>query len=67
MEFTYIKKDPRKIDHFRPIYLLNVEGKIFFGVIVKRMTRFVINNRYVNISIKRLEFPAFQVVLNIPL
>ena len=38
------EKDSRKIDHFRPISLLNVEGKIFFSFIAKRMMRFVINN-----------------------
>ena len=41
------KEDSRKIEQFRRISLLNVEGKIFFGVIAKRMTRFVINNGYV--------------------
>ena len=45
------EKDSRKIEQFRPISLFNVEGKIFFGVIAKRMTRFVINNGYVNTSI----------------
>ena len=45
------EKDSRKIDQFRQISLLNIEGKIFFGVIAKRMTRFVINNevcQYIN-------------------
>ena len=46
------------IEQFRPISLLNVEGKIFFGVIAKRMTRFVINNAYVNTSIQKAGVPG---------
>ena len=57
----YITKenDSRKIDQCRPISLLNVEGKIFFGFIAKRMTRFVINNGYVNTSIQKAGVPGF--------
>ena len=53
------EKDSRKIDQFQPISLLNVEGKIFFGVTAKRMTRFVINNGYVNTSIQKAAVPGF--------
>ena len=53
------EKDSRKIDQFRPISLLNVEGKIFFSVIAKRMTRFVINNRHVNTSIQKAGVVGF--------
>ena len=53
------EKDSRKIDQFRPIPLLNVEGKIFFGVIAKWMTIFVINNGYVNTSIQKAGVPGF--------
>ncbi len=37
---------------FRGIALLNVEGKIFFSVMAKRMTNFLLANNYV-------AFPAF--------
>ena len=53
------EKDSRKIEQFQPISLLNVEGKIFFGVIAKRMTRFMINNGYVNTSIQKAGVPGF--------
>ena len=53
------EKDSRKLEQFRPIVLLDVEGKIFFGVIAKRMTRFVINNGYVNTSIQKAGVPGF--------
>ena len=58
------EKDSRKLDQFQPISLLNVKVNIFFGDIAKKITRFVINNGYVNSSIQRLEVPAFHVVLN---
>ena len=49
------EKDSRKLDQFHPISLFNVEGKIFFGVIVKRMSRFVMSlHQY-----KRLEFLVY--------
>ena len=41
------------------IFITQGEGKIFFGVIAKRMTRFVINNGYVNTSIQKTEVPGF--------
>ena len=53
------KKDTRIIDHFRPISLPNVQGKIVLGVIAKRMTRLVINNVYVNISIQKAGVSGF--------
>ena len=53
------EKDSWKIEQFRPISLLNVEGKIFFGVIAKRMTRFVTNNGYGNTSLQKAGIPGF--------
>ena len=53
------EKDSRKIEQFQPISLLNVEGKIFFGVIAKKMMRFVINNGYVNTSNQKAGVPGF--------
>ena len=49
----------KHLEHFRPISLLNVEGKIFFGVIAKRMMGFVSNNKYINISIQKAGIPGF--------
>jgi len=53
------EKDSKRLDQFRPISLLNVEGKIFFGVIAKRMTTFILNNAYVNTSIQKAGIPGF--------
>ena len=54
------EKDSKKIKQFRLISLLNVEGKIFCGVIAKRMMRFMINNGYVNTSIQKAGVPGFS-------
>ena len=60
MESTYKKKkDSRKLDQFRPISLLNVEGKIFFVVIAKRIRRFMIYYGYVNILKQKAGIPGF--------
>ena len=53
------EKNSKNLEQFRPISLLNVEGKIFFGVIAKRMMRFVLNNKFVNTSIQKAEIPGF--------
>ena len=56
---TSKEKVSRKLDQFRPISLFNVEGKIFFGVIAKRMTKFMINKRYVHTTIQKAGIPGF--------
>ena len=43
----------------RPISLVNVEGKIFFGVIARRMTSFFLQNKYINTSVKKAGIPGF--------
>lgn len=35
------EQNSKTINHFRSISLLNVEGKIFFSVIAKRMTTYL--------------------------
>ena len=44
---------------FRPISLLNIEGKIFFGVLAKRMTAFLLHNKYINTSVQKAGIPGF--------
>ena len=53
------EKNSKNLEQFRPISLLNVEGKIFFGVIAKRMMKFVLNNKFVNTSIQKSGIPGF--------
>ena len=53
------EKNSKHLEEFRPISMLNIEGKIFFGVIAKRMMRFVLNNKFFNISIQKAGIPGF--------
>ena len=53
------EKNSKHLEQFRPISLLNVEKKIFFRVIAKRMMRFVLNNKFINISIQKAGIPSF--------
>ena len=50
----------RGITNFRPISLLNVEGKIFFGVIARRMTTFLMSNHYINTSVQTAGYLALR-------
>ena len=43
----------RGITNFRPVSLLNVEGKIYFGVLARRMTTFLMSNHYINTSVQK--------------
>ena len=57
--YTKRKENSKHLEQIRSISLLNVEGKIFFGVIAKRMLRFVLNNKFINISIQKAGIPGF--------
>ena len=46
--------NPSDIEDFRPIALLNVEGKLFFSLLAKRLESHIItNNRFINSSIQK--------------
>ena len=49
----------RGITNFRTISLLNVEGKIFFWVLARRMTTFLMSDHYINTSIQKAGIPGF--------
>ena len=53
------EKNSKNLEQFQPISWLNVEGKIFFRVIAKRMRRFVLHNKFVNTSIQKAGIPGF--------
>lgn len=44
---------PKEKDSIRTISLLNVEGKIFMAVPVKRLSEYIVNNNYINTSVQR--------------
>ena len=55
---TYIPKtkQPKQdcIKEFRPIALLNVEGKLFFSLISRRLEKHIVkNNKFINLSIQK--------------
>ena len=59
-EGVYIpkEKDSKGLNQFRPISLLNVEGKIFFSIMSSRLTEFVMSNQYVDISVQNGGIPG---------
>ena len=58
--FAPKEKDSKDIGQFRTISLLNVEGKIFFAVLAKRLTTFLTDNNYVDTSIQKGGVPGFS-------
>ena len=57
---VYIPKEQNstEIGQFRPISLLNVEGKIFFAVLAKRLTDFLLRNGYVDTTVQKGGVPG---------
>lgn len=49
----------RTLDQFRPMLFLNVIGKIFFGVMVKRLTNFAVRNKVINVSVQKAGMSDF--------
>ncbi len=47
------------IDQFRSIALLNVEGKLFFSVLARRMTSFLSRNHYIDTSCQKAGLSGF--------
>ncbi|KAL2095427.1 hypothetical protein ACEWY4_010146 [Coilia grayii] len=47
------------IGQFRSIALLNVEGKIFFSVLAKRLTSYLVSNGYIDTSCQKAGVPGF--------
>lgn len=60
VEGVYIPKDEKSenSDQFRVISLLSVESKIFFSVIAKRLSNFLLSNRYIDTSVQKGGIPG---------
>ena len=57
---VYIPKEQNstEINQFRPISLLNVEGKIFFSVMASRLTKYLTENGYKSTSVQKGGIPG---------
>ena len=57
---VYIPKEQnsKDINQFRPISLLNVEGKIFFVVMASRLTKYLLTNVYIDTSVQKGGIPG---------
>ncbi len=53
------QQNAKTIEQFRSIALLNVEGKIFFSVMARRMTTYLTENNYINTSCQKAGIPGF--------
>jgi hypothetical protein len=54
------EKNSRTVEEFRTISLLNVEGKIFFAILARRMTSYITENQYVDTSVQKGGVPGFS-------
>jgi len=53
MALVFIPKerDATRISQFRPISVLNVEGKIFFSIIAQRLSTYLLKNGFIDTSV----------------
>ncbi|XP_039590572.1 uncharacterized protein LOC120514312 [Polypterus senegalus] len=52
------EENSTKLEHFRSISLLSVEGKIFFSILARRMTDFLLKNGYIDTSVQKGAIPG---------
>ncbi|XP_069114421.1 uncharacterized protein [Argopecten irradians] len=53
------KEDNSKdISQFRTISLLNVEGKVMLAVLARRLTKYMLDNKYIDISVQKGGIPG---------
>ena len=59
-EGIFIPKEEgaKEVGKFRTISLLNVEGKLFFGMKADRLTQYVLANRYIDESVQKGGIPG---------
>lgn len=53
------EQNSHTINQFRNIALLNMEGKIFFSILAKRMSNFIMGNGYIDTSCQKAGIPGF--------
>lgn len=58
--FTPKEKNSKHISQFRTISLLNVEGKIFFAILARRLTTYLTTNGYIDTTVQKGGVPGFS-------
>ena len=53
------KENSRELKQFRPISQINVEGKVFFAVLARRLTNFLLSNGFIDTSVQKAGIPGF--------
>jgi len=53
------EKDATSISQFRPILLLNVDGKIFSNI-VQRLSTYLLKNDFIDTSVQKAGIPGFS-------
>lgn len=51
------EEESKTIDQFRTISLLSVEGKIFFSIVARRLTDYLLRNSYIDTSVQKGGIP----------
>lgn len=54
------EKGASEISQFRPICLLNVEGKIFFSIVAQKLCAYLERNKYIDTSVQKAGIPGFS-------
>ena len=52
------RKKLKYIDYFRSISILNAQGKLFFGDLASRLTRYLLMNEYIDTSMRKGGVPV---------
>ena len=52
------EENSENIDQFRSISLLSTESKIFFGILSRRLTKFLLSNGYIDTSVQKGGIPG---------
>ena len=58
--FVPKEESSKKLNQFRTISLLSVEGKIFFSILAKRLTSYLIENNYINTAVQKGGVPGYS-------
>ena len=53
------EENSREIDQFRSIFLLSTESKIFFSILSWRLSKFLLENNYIDTSVQKGGIPDF--------